>query len=209
MPELKRQFGGGAMNKDLDERIVPNGQYRDALNIQVSSSEASDVGAVQNILGNRRPYGSALSNLGNNPECVGVHVNSKTEMIYWFIASDSKSLILEYDQTLNVVSPILVDTQGILNFSTSFKIHGINIIDNLLFWSDNKTEPKKINIDKWKVYNASNSSYTHTQINSSNFIEDDPNFFWAVLCCTSLYLFIVWLDKDESEKTVLASVVLD
>ena len=173
MPELKRQFGGGAMNKDLDERIVPNGQYRDALNIQVSSSEASDVGAVQNILGNRRPYGSALSNLGNNPECVGVHVNSKTEMIYWFIASDSKSLILEYDQTLNVVSPILVDTQGILNFSTSFKIHGINIIDNLLFWSDNKTEPKKINIDKWKVYNASNSSYTHTQISSSNFIEDD------------------------------------
>jgi len=172
MPEIKRQFGQGAMNKDLDERLVPNGSYRDALNIQVSSSEASDVGTVQNILGNRKPYGSALANLGTNAECIGVYAHPKTEMIYWFIASDTKSLILEYDQTLNVVKPILVDTQSILNFSTRFKITGINIIDDLMFWSDNKTEPKKINIVTWRGYNSSNTSYTHTQINSSNFTED-------------------------------------
>jgi len=172
MPEIKRQFGQGAMNKDLDERLVPNGSYRDALNIQVSSSEASDVGTVQNILGNRKPYGSALANLGTNAECIGVYAHPKTEMIYWFIASDTKSLILEYDQTLNVVKPILVDTQSILNFSTRFKITGINIIDDLMFWTDDKTEPKKINIVTWRGYNSSNTSYTHTQINSSNFTED-------------------------------------
>ena len=40
------------MNKDLDERIVPNGEYRDALNVQVSTSDEANVGAVQNILGN-------------------------------------------------------------------------------------------------------------------------------------------------------------
>ena len=172
MPELKRQFGGGAMNKDLDERIVPNGKYRDALNIQVSSSEASDVGAVQNILGNRRPYGNALSNLGSNAKCIGVYAHPRTEMIYWFIASDTKSLILEYDQTLNAVSPVLVDTQDVLGFNEKFFITGINIIDDLLFWTDNQTEPKKINIKTWKGYNSSNTNYTHTQINSSNFIED-------------------------------------
>ncbi len=172
MPEIKRQFGQGAMNKDLDERLVPNGSYRDALNIQVSSSEASDVGAVQNILGNRRPYGNALANLGNNAQCIGVYAHPKTEMIYWFIASDTKSLILEYDQTLNTVKPILVDTLNILKFSTVFKISGINIIDDLMFWSDNKTEPKKINIATWRGYNSNNTNYTHTQINSSNFIED-------------------------------------
>ena len=143
MPELKRQFGGGAMNKDLDERIVPIGKYRDALNIQVSSSEASDVGAVQNILGNRIPYGNALSNLGTNPVCIGVYSNTKTEMIYWFVASDTKSIILEYDQTLNVVSPILVDTTGVLGFNETYLITGINIIDDLLFWTDDQTEPKK------------------------------------------------------------------
>jgi len=52
MPELKNTFTGGKMEKDLDERIVPSGQYREALNISVSTSEASDVGAAQNILGN-------------------------------------------------------------------------------------------------------------------------------------------------------------
>ena len=52
MPELKHTFTGGKMEKDLDERIVPNGQYREALNIGVATSEDSDVGAAQNILGN-------------------------------------------------------------------------------------------------------------------------------------------------------------
>ena len=37
------------MNKDLDERLVPNGEYRDAQNIEVVTSEGSDVGSVQNI----------------------------------------------------------------------------------------------------------------------------------------------------------------
>ena len=35
MPEIKHNFAGAKMNKDVDERIVPNGQYRDALNVQV------------------------------------------------------------------------------------------------------------------------------------------------------------------------------
>ena len=32
MPEIKNNFTGGKMNKDLDERLIPNGQYKDALN---------------------------------------------------------------------------------------------------------------------------------------------------------------------------------
>ena len=64
MPEIKNQFTSGKMNKDLDERLVPNGQYRDAMNIQVSTSEGSDVGTVQNILGNYKingEYGTLTS----------------------------------------------------------------------------------------------------------------------------------------------------
>ena len=52
MPEIKNQFTKGKMNKDLDERLVPKGEYRDAMNIQVSTSEDSEVGTVQNLLGN-------------------------------------------------------------------------------------------------------------------------------------------------------------
>ena len=57
MPEIKNTFQKGVMNKDLDERIIPIGQYRDAMNIQVSTSEDSEVGTVQNILGNTRVEG--------------------------------------------------------------------------------------------------------------------------------------------------------
>ena len=59
MPEIKRTFSKAKMNKDLDERIVPNGEYRDAMNIQVSTSDADastgigNVGVVQNLQGNK------------------------------------------------------------------------------------------------------------------------------------------------------------
>ena len=52
MPELNHNFTSGKMNKDLDERLVPNGEYRDALNLEVASSDDSQVGAFQNIKGN-------------------------------------------------------------------------------------------------------------------------------------------------------------
>ena len=47
MPEIKNNFLQGKMNKDLDERLIPNGQYRDAMNIEVSTAEDSSVGTVK------------------------------------------------------------------------------------------------------------------------------------------------------------------
>ena len=57
MPEIKNTFTGGKMNKDLDERLVQNGEYRHALNIQVRTTDGGSDGAtgaagtVQNMLG--------------------------------------------------------------------------------------------------------------------------------------------------------------
>ena len=61
MAESKNSFIGSKMNKDLDERLVPNGLYRDALNINVSVSEGSDSGAVENIKGNLELKNKALN----------------------------------------------------------------------------------------------------------------------------------------------------
>jgi hypothetical protein len=86
MPEIKNQFTSGKMNKDLDERLVPNGEYRDAMNIQVSTSEGSDVGTIQNILGN-----SIVPGQGFIPEgayCVGSIADEKNDKLYYFIAHD-------------------------------------------------------------------------------------------------------------------------
>ena len=40
------------MNKDLDDRLIPNGEYRDARNISVGRSEDDDIGALENVKGN-------------------------------------------------------------------------------------------------------------------------------------------------------------
>ena len=52
MPELKNTFTGGKMDKDQDERILDNKSYREALNIEIFTTEDSDIGSAQNILGN-------------------------------------------------------------------------------------------------------------------------------------------------------------
>jgi hypothetical protein len=64
MPELNNTFIKGRMNKDLDDRLVPQGEYRDALNIEVSTSESSDVGTVQNLKGNNSLSSDVLSTVG-------------------------------------------------------------------------------------------------------------------------------------------------
>jgi len=53
MAKITNAFIKSKMNKDLDDRLLPQGEYRDAQNIQISQSENSDVGTVQNVLGNQ------------------------------------------------------------------------------------------------------------------------------------------------------------
>ena len=57
MPEVSNSFQAGKMNKDADERLVGPGEYREALNIEVTTSEGSNVGTAQTVLGNVRITG--------------------------------------------------------------------------------------------------------------------------------------------------------
>ena len=92
MPDVKRNFTGGKMNKDLDERLIPNGEYRDAMNIQVSTSEGSDVGAIENILGTQG-FSLPIVTLRPNGEtqpyhCVGSVIDEKNDASYWFLSGE-------------------------------------------------------------------------------------------------------------------------
>ena len=87
MPEIKNQFTGGKMNKDLDERLVPKGEYRDAMNIQVSTSEGSDVGTIQNVLGNVLLDGQL--SIPTTSVCIGSISDEKHDSLYWFITGST------------------------------------------------------------------------------------------------------------------------
>tara|TARA_Y100000593_G_scaffold74954_1_gene138134 strand:- start:17332 stop:23658 length:6327 start_codon:yes stop_codon:yes gene_type:complete len=254
MPELNQNFIKGRMNKDLDERLVPNGEYRDALNIEVSTSEGSDVGSAQTTGSNvKLPTLSVLDTNGGPYTCVGSIANEKTNKIYWFVSGSDRDAIVEFDSDTEQETLVFVDiykttvsllsdghtgtnpydhlhipdngnstenitnirvgmnvtgtftypsghslsgqsynitlnenftvddmqldapsgwrvylskpspsqqfpssagdtltfiSKRVLNFDDEKYITGINIIDDLLFWTDNRYEPKKINIPR-------------------------------------------------------------
>jgi hypothetical protein len=182
MPKLKQTFIRGRMNKDLDERLVPKGEYRDGQNIQVSTSEGNDVGAIENILGNtkknNKPGGGTWnSEFGlSNATCIGVARDTSNEKIYWFVTSTSVDAILEYDQTTGVVAPVLVDTGSVLNFSANNLITGVNILENQLFWTDDLNEPRVINIDTFKAGSVQSGS----TLNSTTHVYGATRDFTAV-----------------------------
>ena len=94
MPELKNTFTGGRMEKDLDERIVPSNLYREALNITVSTSEDSEVGAAQNILGNEQGCSDDL--ISPFSLTVGSISDEKDDSLYWFVSGlNMYQIILE------------------------------------------------------------------------------------------------------------------
>jgi hypothetical protein len=75
--------------------------------------------------------------------------NSNKHVIANSITVESTdSYIIQYDSKTNTVTPVIVDKTGFLQFSRDRLITGINIIDDMLFWTDNFSEPKKINIPR-------------------------------------------------------------
>ena len=81
------------MNKDLDERIVPNGQYRDAMNIQISTSDADattgigNVGVVQNLEGNEKVTETTTTRYINQSQIIASVADEGNDKTYYFTAS--------------------------------------------------------------------------------------------------------------------------
>ena len=144
------------MNKDLDDRLIPNGEYRDAQNISVGRSESDSVGSLENIIGNSLQ--ATLVDVANE-FVIGVYNDEPNERLYYFITTNNSQNI-----TCTACSNFIVayNTNGVvfdnglvyktivegtfLNFSSFFPIIGINLIDNLLFWTDNRNQPRVVNV---------------------------------------------------------------
>src|SRR5210317_43912 len=174
MPEIKNAFIKGKMNKDLDERLGPNGEYRDALNIDVDYSEGSDAGALKNVLGNIA-VGSipgSGDDIISTGYCIGNVKDTKENKIYWLIQDNffthpingtyqNRDIIAEYDIDTNTLSPVLVDFEAnALNFNRSYLVTGINILDGILYFTDGLNEPKQIDVEYWKTQTS--NFYTDT-----------------------------------------------
>jgi len=248
MPEIKNTFLKSKMNKDLDDRLIPNGEYRDAENLQISRSEGSSVGEFENIPGNQLVTNGYLDtgSIKNTTTgiitsyagtVIGQHTDEANGNIFIFstgytgtdqqprditVYTDpavipSTDAIALYDAAGTLLNPLILGVEdgmliwgpavdgattpgdiyvtavtntnirlswnpggignwpmgtaftigwcntihrwnvdgtldlllrgSFLNFSTQSKIYGTNLIESLLFWTDNRNQPRRINVN--------------------------------------------------------------
>ena len=152
MAEIKNTFLKGKMNQDLDSRLLPNGEYREAINLMISRSEGSTVGEFENVLGN-----TVIREIDGNESVVIGHFIDETNNVAYFLWTnfDSPSGVRATNSnncgitqiSLNApYTPTILVEGWFLNFNKSFPVTGINMVEDLLFWTDNNNQPRKINV---------------------------------------------------------------
>ena len=164
MVKITRSFMAGRMNKIADQRILPDGEYIEAMNVRMNSTEKSSAGVIENTNGNlpltQIEYNG--SQLSAYAKCIGAIDDSSKETIYWFVHDPQFALSntgkLDLIVSYNVVTKTLIyhiisvdDGGGVnttLNFNPQYLITGVNIIEDLLFWTDDYNEPRFINITR-------------------------------------------------------------
>lgn len=251
MAQVKNTFVKSKMNRDSDARLIPNGEYREGRNINVSRSEGADVGALENVKGNASVLPGFINKLnqGLTPnekplEVIGMFTHEDSSSIYMFLTtfSDASKTQLDnhaklfnshcyitrikYNGNLQIPeenryeSSILVEG-SFLNFSKTHPILGFNIVEDLMFWTDNRNQPRKINIEKASERAPGNSSlpyyYSEDQISVAKYYpynsislmrKDGSNWSSTVKATTTEWLPISLSAPLDSIKTVGSNDVL-
>jgi len=121
MAEVKNAFIKSKMNKDLDSRLLPPGEYRDGLNIQVSKSdlniqvsksEGEDVGALENAVGNIVASTSDTSNPfvdfnaitgSSGLKTIGMYADESQSTLYIFLTNNSSAKLIYNSSASNFI----------------------------------------------------------------------------------------------------------
>ena len=172
MAEVKNNFIKSKMNKDLDARLVPVGEYRNAINAQISRSEGEGVGSLENVLGNYdiATFEPSVQNLA----AIGYYVDQVNNFIYVFLTDNSgnryKASGVGSNHFIYRINPSPITPQveklvqgPFLNFSKLSPIYGVNLLEDLLFWTDNYNQPRTINVSLANPTNQATPTYYITE----------------------------------------------
>ena len=195
MAKVTNTFIKNKLNQDLDARLLPNGEYRNALNIQVSKSEGANVGSLENVLGNVIVKDFEALTGVDDLICIGFLTDEFNSTIYLFLTDNPKStdlnpeaykptannFIFSYNTLLDDSDNTTLLVEGAwLNFSKNFPITGINILEGLLFWTDNRNQPRKIDTIKANPSRLANPIHyvSEDQISVAKYNPYDPIQTW-------------------------------
>ena len=158
MTVIQTNFIKGRMNKSVDERLLPPGEYVDAQNVRLGSTEDTEIGSVENSKGNSLLAELVYDGVVLDPattKCIGTLEDGVNNTIYWFVHdsnnAQSATGIVDMIVSYNVINNNLiyhVISTSVLNFNPSYLINAVNKIDNLLFFTDNINPPRCINVER-------------------------------------------------------------
>lgn len=163
MANITRNFIAGKMNKTVDERLLPEGQYIDAMNVRMGSTEDSEMGVIENTKGNLPLTSLSYIDgtlLSTEARCIGSIEDSARETIYWFVHDPAfpigvvgkLDMIVSFNVYTNILTYNVISindgsgTRTTLNFNPKYLITGVDIIENLLFFTDFYNQPRCINV---------------------------------------------------------------
>ena len=157
MAKEQKSFIAGRMNKSVDERLLPEGEYVDGQNIRLGSTELSEIGAVENTKGNVQLTTLQYKgvDLSSDAVCIGAFDDSAEETMYWFVHDPANTtatggvvdMIVSFNtQTQQLTYHVI--TTALLNFNPTYLMNGVNKIDDLLFFTDDYNAPRKINVTR-------------------------------------------------------------
>ncbi len=163
---IQTNFIAGKMNKSVDERLVPVGEYVDALNVRLGSTESTEIGAVENSKGNTALTTIQLLNQPGsmaNARCIGAYEDGINETIYWFVHNENcpfsptgkADMVLSYNTNTGSLTYHVVsqddgsgNNRTTLNFDKKYLITGVSKINDLLFFTDDLNPPRYINVTR-------------------------------------------------------------
>jgi hypothetical protein len=154
----------GGMDFDTANEYIAKDKVRYALNTRVVADDGTPLGRRTNLKGNTLVPNDLP--LGQN-ECIGSYYDEGNSKMYYFVwNSNSNHSVYQFDDITKTIKLVYQDAS--LMFDLEHRINQINVIGgNILCWTDNQPEPKKILIDRGlNTYNGLREFNTYFNKNS-------------------------------------------
>lgn len=137
------------MDSDTADEYLKDGKSRYRKNVRTLASENGNEGAIETMDGNTIVTTGAPS--GTNTIIGSIEDGLRKKNYFFIHNSNGNDSIFEYSQDTETTALVLASPH--FKFSLDFLITGIKVIrlsegNHLLYWTDNLTQPKKINIQK-------------------------------------------------------------
>jgi hypothetical protein len=156
MKSLQQRVFTGGLNSDDEDRLIPPGDYRYALNVRNTSTEGNEVGVISNVKGTEELTYELPE--GNNKNIGAYWDRENNTNIYFIYNSQGNHQIQRFYPNEKKIELILKETNArnkVLRFTDDL-ITEIDLVGDYLYWTNKIEEPRKINI---KTANRTDKKY--------------------------------------------------